>query len=324
MMKRGICLHDFVLELSQASAAANQKNSRRTLMQSSVDARAWPTFHWLACYGLSPHEDNSDVVHLMAAAGSRSCLEMTDNNGWTSLHLACDMGDHRLVRLMVGRGDLRLDLAAKATRPTDRPSTALEHAIIWGSPECVKALLAGGAAIPPGVLDIAVKRAGNGRLVDSSRPQRSPAEDRHDQCGWERQRMLFPRSLHLLERMREQHSYQWSFDAPSTGTTPLPGTNRHVTSSLCAEIVSIVLSATSRQAALAMLRHRNSDDRTALEEAQLVGTTKVTEALEAAERGTSAEEEAAETAGGLLAAERLAELMDEDVAVSALMSMFAI
>jgi len=332
MMQRGVCLHDFVLELPQASAAANQKNSRRTLMQPNVVSRAWPTFHWLACYGLSPQQDNSDVVRRMAATGSRSCLEKTDNNGWTALHLACDMGDHRLVRLLVGRGDLRLDYAPRSTRPNDRPCAALERAAIWGSPECVKALLAGGAAIPPAVLDAAVKRAGNGRLADSNaKSQLANAENTntHDLRIWEQQRQLFPRSMHLLDCMREQQGYQWSFTPPSEGKTSAAGMHRQATAGLCAEIIRIVLSAASRHAALALLQQRNSDNRTALEEAQLIGTAQVVEALQAAEADACAEEGAgvgagAGATGDLVVAEQLAELMDEDVAVSALLSMFAI
>ena len=332
MMKRGVCLHDFVLELSQASAAANQKNSRRTMMQPEhAVAREWPTFHWLACYGLSPQEDYGDVVSLMAAAGSRSCLEKTDNNGWTALHLACDMGDHHLVRLLVGRGDLRLDVLSRAARPRDRPSTALEHAVVWGSPECLKALLAGGAAIPPGILDVAVKRAGNGRLMDSM--DRNSGRGRHVGATvpsaselrlWEQQRVLFPRSKYVLDKMGEQQSYWYDFATTGDDKPHAAGTNRHLTAGLCVEIVRIVLSAADQPAALALMRENNSDNRTACEEAHLIGTTTVVDALEEAETAALA---AAETeAGGsmLLEPEQLAVFVDEEVAVSALLSMFAI
>ena len=300
MMDRMICLHNFLLELQDPVQYAKGKNNVLRLHVKHDTSRnvSLPTFHWLAYY--DPNKNHyADIVYLMAANGARSSLERTDNNGWTALHLACDLGHDQLVRLLVGRGDLNLDSLSGIAQKTDmlrinpsiklKPSTALEHAIIWGSAACVAALLAGGVIATSQTMDLAIKRAGNGKKVDLLTPISKDVEEENLRTI---QFSLCAKNFEVLEKMQELHRFQQKFNreaysedkaAIRYARAATNNVSNIDTESISLQIIRVMLQMSDKSTRVKLLCDRNKNELKPSEEATLQKKYELAEFLKVSE-----------------------------------------
>ena len=192
---RGICLQNFELQVPLKERAYARGMG---LVQKDA-TKVFPTFHWLLYYHIKATSDEGkyrDVVRLIAACGRSRDLDMCDNNGWTALTLACDLGDAEVVRLLVGRGDLSLDIQGMSGT---HPTTPLERAIRCNSCACVQALIAGGAVVTAESLHLAIKRVGRERLLDKP----PPAHPEEEALLRQRQRGIYPHRMCILDKLQQ-------------------------------------------------------------------------------------------------------------------------
>jgi len=141
LLNRCIDMNNFFFDMpqNQRSDITNKGSNGTRLWQSSNQIKVWPALQYLVCYqGPQSCSIDRNLSLMIASRATKSCIEEKCSNGWSSLHLACDIGDIELVTALLSNG-------ADASSRSNSGQTPLSRAIYWGSLPCMRLLLAYGS-----------------------------------------------------------------------------------------------------------------------------------------------------------------------------------